>query len=72
MPLVNTIKSEDQGTPAARDAIEPYVPPSDQQIGGTTVLVRKAKHLDVDGVLARSIPTPGAYAIKDIKTAVLR
>jgi hypothetical protein len=70
MPLVNITKSGGQ-TSAERAAIEAYVPRSDQQ-SRPTALVRKGQRLDVDEVLARSLPSPGSYAIKDIKTIVLR
>jgi hypothetical protein len=72
MPLVNTIKSEDDLTLPERVATEAYVPMSDQHSSVATVLVRKPRRLDVDEVLARSLPSPGAYANKDIKTNVLR
>jgi hypothetical protein len=71
MPLVNTIKSKDERTSAKR-AIDAYAPRSDQQSSGATVRVREGQRLDVDGILARSLPSPGAFAIKDIKTNVLR
>ena len=34
--------------------------------------VRKGQHLDVDGILARSLPSPVALSAKDVKTIVLR
>jgi len=71
MPLVNIIKSEDQQTLPERAAIE-VVPSSVQQSNRPTALVRKGQRLDVDEVLARSLPSPGSYAIKDIKPIVLR
>jgi hypothetical protein len=71
MPLVNTIKNKNDRTSAERAAIEAYVPGSGPQ-SEATVLVRKAQRLDVDGVLDRSIPTPAAFAIKDLKPVVLR
>jgi hypothetical protein len=70
MPSVNIIKSEDERTLPEHAAIEAYVLASDQ--GGATVLVRKAQRLDVDEVLARSLPSPGAYANKELKTNPLR
>ncbi len=72
MPLVNTIKSEDEWTSPERVATEAYVPMSDQHTGVATVPVRKPQRLDVDEILARSLPSPGVYAIKDIKTNALR
>ena len=71
MQLVNTIKSRDEHTSVERAAIE-AVPSSDQHSSGPKPLVRKAQRLDVDEVLERSLPSPGSYAIKDIKTIVLR
>ena len=72
MPLVNTIKKNER-TPAQRAAIEAYVPASDQKSEATVVAAgRKGQRLDVDEVLARSIPTPGAFAIKDLKPVVGR
>ena len=71
MPLVNITRSENEPISPARAAIEAYVPTSDQQ-SGAAVLVRKAPRLDVDEVLARSLPSPGLYANKDLKTNVLR
>jgi len=72
MPLVNITKSGDEQTSPERAAIEAYVPGSDQQSSRPTALVRKGQRLDVDEVLARSLPSPGSYAIKDIKPIVLR
>jgi len=72
MPLVNIIKSEDEQTSPERAAIEAYVPRSDQHSSRPTALVRKGQRLDVDEVLARSLPSPGSYAIKEIKPVVLR
>ena len=72
MPLANAIKSKEERIAAERAAIEAYVPRSDQQTGVATVQVSKAQRLDVDAVLARSLPSPAAFAIKDIKTIVLR
>jgi hypothetical protein len=72
MPLVNTIKSKDERTSPELAAIKAYVPRSGQQSSGVTVLVREGQRLDVDGILARSLPSPGAFAIKDIKTNVFR
>jgi len=71
MPLVNIIKSEDEQTSPERATIE-AVPSSVQQSNRPTALVRKGQRLDVDEVLARSLPSPGSYAIKDIKPIVLR
>ena len=71
MQLVNIIKSEDEQTSPERATIE-AVPSSVQQSNRPTALVRRGQRLDVDEVLARSLPSPGSYAIKDIKPIVLR
>ena len=71
MPLVNIIKSEDEQTSPERATIE-AVPSSVQQSNRPTALVRKGQRLDVDEVLARSLPSPGSYATKEIKSIVLR
>ena len=71
MPLVKTIKSKDEQTSPERAAIEAYLPRFDEE-NGATVLVRKGQRLDVDEILERSLPSPGAYANKDIKTNFLR
>jgi hypothetical protein len=68
MPLLNTIRSDDaQIEPVATDA------EASTQLNSTaTVPARKPQRLDVDQVLARSLPSPGAYAIKEIKINVSR
>jgi len=62
MTLVDTIESKDERTSQERVAVVVDVP----------IPVRKGQHLDVDAVLARSLPTPGAYSNMDVKTIVLR
>ena len=71
MTLVDTIKSKDRRT-EERAAIEVYVPNSDKLSRAAPILVRKGQHLDVDGILARSLPKPGAFSAPDVKTIVLR
>lgn len=55
MALPN-LKDKDEQTPQkrARAAIEAYPKKSDELRSLERILVRKGKHLDVDGVLARS------------------
>jgi hypothetical protein len=69
MQLVNTIKSRDEQASPERAAIK-AVPGSAQH--SPTAPIRKGQRLDVDEVLARSLPSPGAYVNKDIKPIVLR
>jgi hypothetical protein len=72
MPLVDRRESKDERTSQERAAIEVYVPQSDELSRPAPILVRKGQHLDVDGILARSLPKPGAFATRDVKTIVLR
>jgi hypothetical protein len=72
MPLVNITKNEDGQTLPEPAAIEVYVPRSDQQSSRPTALVRRGQRLDVDEILARSLPTPGSYATREIKPIVSR
>ncbi len=68
MPLFKTIKIEDEQTERVATDAEA----SAQLNSAATVLARKPQRLDVDEVLARSLPSPGAYAIKEIKINVSR
>jgi len=52
-------------------AIEVNVPGSNDLSNVTPIRTRRVQHLDVDGVLARSLPTPGAYSAPDVKKIVL-
>jgi len=52
-------------------AIEVNVAGSNDLSNVTPIRARKVQHLDVDGVLARSLPTPGAYSALDVKKIVL-
>lgn len=67
MTLLDLRKSKDERTSQERGAMEVYAPKSDKPI-----LVRKGQHLDVDGILARSLPNPGAFSAPDVKTIVSR
>lgn len=70
MTLVELIESEDERTQELA-AIEAYVPRLDNLSSGAPILVRKAQTLDVDEVLARSLPKLG-LSPRDVKTIVLR
>ena len=72
MALVDIKKSKDERTSQGRAAVEVYAPKSDEPSSAAQTLVRKGRHLDVDGVLARSLPNPGAFSARDIKPIVLR
>jgi hypothetical protein len=71
MRLVELMEREDERTSRELAAIEAYVPRFDKLSRPAPILVRKAQHLDVDGVLARSLPKLGAFSSKDVKTVVL-
>lgn len=72
MTLVDTIESKDQRTSQERAAIEVYAPKSDKLSRPAPILVRKGQHLNVDEILARSLPSPGAFSAPDVKTIVSR
>jgi hypothetical protein len=72
MTLVELIESEDERTSQELAAIEPYVPKSDELSSAAPARVRKGQHLDVDGILARSLPNPGAFSASDVKAIGLR
>jgi hypothetical protein len=56
MTLVDLIESEDERTSLELAAIEPYAPKSHELSSAAPILVRKAQRLDVDEILARSLP----------------
>ena len=73
MTLVELMESEDELTSLELAATEAYVPSSDELSSAAPILVRKGQHLDVDAVLARSLPRLGTtFSAKDVKTTVLR
>jgi len=72
MTLVDIMEIEDERTSQEHAAIEAYVPRSAELSRPAPILVPKGQHLDVDGILARSLPKLGAFSTKDVKTIVLR
>jgi hypothetical protein len=72
MTLVDLIESEDERTFQELAAIEAYVPRSDELSSAAPTRVRKGQHLDVDGILARSLPNPRVFSASDVKTLGLR
>ena len=70
MTLVDIEESKDRRTSQERAANEFYA--SNDRSSAKQILVRKGQHLDVDGILARSLPNLGAFSAKDVKTIVLR
>jgi hypothetical protein len=45
-----------------------YAPKANNLSSGAPMRVRKGQHLDVDGILARSLPNLGASFATDVKT----
>jgi len=72
MNLVDLIEKEIEQTAQERAAIEVYTPESDKLSSPAPILVPRGQRLDVDAVLARSLPNTGAFATRDVKTIVLR
>jgi hypothetical protein len=72
MTIVEIRENKDARTLQERAANEVYVPASNDHSSAKQILVRKVQHLDVDGVLARSLPKTGALSPRDVKTIVLR
>lgn len=56
MTLVELIESEDERTSQELITIAPYVPVPDEVSRAAPTVVRKAQRLDVDEILARSLP----------------
>ena len=71
MQLVNIKAHKDARTAQKHAAIEVEVPGSDNLRNVTPIQARKGQHLDVDGVLARSLPNLGTYSAPDVKKIVL-
>ena len=71
MQLVDMKALKNERTAPQRAAIEVNVAGSNDLSNVTPIRTRRVQHLDVDGVLARSLPTPGAYSAPDVKKIVL-
>jgi hypothetical protein len=71
MTLVNTIKKQDERTSQERAAIEAYLPRANELVRPAPI-VPKGQHLDVDGILARSLLNPGAFSLPEVKSIVSR
>ena len=72
MQLADTKALKSARTSQEPAAIEVDVPGSHDLSNVTPIQARKGQHLDVDGVLARSLPNPGKYSAPGVKTIVLR
>ena len=72
MTLVELLEIDDERTSQELAATEVYVPRSGELSRPAPILVPKGQHLDVDAILARSLPKLGVIATRDVKTIVLR
>jgi hypothetical protein len=72
MTLVELIESENEQRSRELAAIEVYAPRPDELRSAAPIRVRKGQHLDVDGILARSLPNTSALSVSDVKTIGLR
>lgn len=74
MHLVDMKEIKDERTlpGRARAAMEVYAPRANDLSSVAPIRVRKGQHLDVDGILARSLPSLGVFSVPDVKTTVLR
>ena len=72
MHLVDTKEIKDARAPQLPRLMEVYAPKSNDWRSVAPIKVRKGQHLDVDGILARSLPNPGAFSAPGVKTIVLR
>lgn len=72
MKLADTIISEDERPSPDHAVIEVYVPKANKLSPSAPIPVRRGRRLDVDGILARSLPNPAAYSAPEVKTRVSR
>ncbi|HXI24716.1 MAG TPA: hypothetical protein VNG71_12695 [Pyrinomonadaceae bacterium] len=72
MHLLDTKVTKNERTERARAVMEVIAPKSNDRSSAAPILVCKGRHLDVDAVLTRSLPNPGAFSASDVKTIVLR
>jgi hypothetical protein len=72
MHLVETKETKDERTAQLPQAMAVYAPNANHLSSATPIPVRKGQHLDVDGILARSLPNSVAFPAPGIKTIVSR
>ena len=72
MHLVEIKETKDERTSQLPPATQVYAPKANDPSSAAPIRVRKGQHLDVDGILARSLPNLGASSAIDVKTIVLR
>ena len=67
MHLVETKETKHERT-SLSTATKIYAPNANHLSSETPIRLRKGQHLDVDGILARSLPNLGAFSAPDLKT----
>jgi hypothetical protein len=72
MHLVETKETKDKSTSQLLPATRVYAPQGNNLSGAAPRRVRKGQHLDVDGILERSLPNTVAFPASGIKTIVSR
>ena len=72
MHLVEIKETKDERTAQSLPATRVYAPRANNQSSAAPTRVRKGQHLDVDGILARSLPNSVVFPAPRIKTIVSR
>jgi len=72
MHLVDTKEIKDARAPQLPPLMKVYAPKSNDWRSVAPIKARKGQHLDVDGILARSLPNSLASPAPDIKTRASR
>lgn len=70
MHLVDMKETKDERASRLLPVMEGFALKFNDRISAAPLKVRKGQHLDVDGILARSLPNSGAFP--NIKTRILR
>jgi hypothetical protein len=70
MHLVEIKETKDQCSQLP-PATQLYTSRANDLRSDASMRLRKGQHLDVDGILARSLPNPGATRATGVKTSVL-
>jgi hypothetical protein len=72
MHLVEIKETKDERTSQSLPATRVYAPKANHLSSTAPMRVRRGQHLDVDGILARSLPNLGALSVSGVKINVLR
>jgi len=63
MHLVEIKETKDERSSQLPPATQVYAPKANNLSRAAPIPVRKGQHLDVDRILARSLPSPGAFSV---------